>query len=92
MSTIAEINRNELLIAPEPAGKCLTAAGSSLPAGTMPPSLRRNRLAVGLLFFLHGLCFASWASRIPTIQEDLHLTASALGAVLFALPAGFFVS
>ena len=56
------------------------------------PQLRMNRVAVSVMFFLHGLCFASWASRIPSIQESLHLTSSMLGAILFALPGGFFVS
>jgi len=51
-----------------------------------------HRVAVGAIFFMHGLCFASWASRIPTIQENLNLTAAALGTVLFALPVGFFIS
>jgi MFS family permease len=41
---------------------------------------------------MHGLCFASWASRIPTIQSGLNLNASALGTILFALPLGFFIS
>lgn len=55
-------------------------------------TLRLNRVAVSAIFFMHGLCFASWASRIPSIQEKLNLSASALGAILFALPVGFFVS
>jgi MFS family permease len=54
--------------------------------------MRLNRVAVSTIFFMHGLCFASWASRIPSIQQNLHLTSSALGAILFALPVGFFVS
>jgi len=52
------------------------------------PELRRNRLALAFFFFLSGLRFASWASRIPDIQSNLHLSAAALGSVLFALPAG----
>jgi MFS family permease len=56
------------------------------------PTIRMNRIAVSVMFFLHGLCFASWAARIPSIQENLHLTSSTLGAVLFALPTGFFLS
>lgn len=52
----------------------------------------KNRIAVGVIFFMHGLCFASWASRIPTLQENLELSSSGLGAVLFALPIGFFIS
>lgn len=54
--------------------------------------VRLNRISVSVMFFLHGLCFSSWAARIPSIQEKLHLTSSTLGAVLFALPAGFFLS
>ena len=88
ISTIAEIKRKELLVAPDR----VVARTESSGKGTVQASLRQNRAAVGLVFFLHGLCFASWASRIPTIQANLHLTSSALGAALFALPAGFFVS
>ena len=49
---------------------------------------RVYRLAVGCLFFLQGLCFASWASRIPSIQQKLNLSDASLGMVLFALPVG----
>src|SRR5690606_38771770 len=37
-------------------------------------------------------CFASWASRIPSIQQNLGLSESALGGVLFSLPIGLFLS
>ncbi|WP_026464757.1 MFS transporter [Adhaeribacter aquaticus] len=50
------------------------------------------RIAVGSLFFLLGLCFASWASRIPTIQHNLKLNESQLGAILFSIPIGSLVS
>ncbi|RPE09585.1 MFS transporter [Chitinophaga lutea] len=50
------------------------------------------RLAVSAFFFLNGLCFASWASRIPAIQASLHLTEAALGAVLFCIPVGSLAS
>jgi MFS family permease len=55
-------------------------------------SRQANRRSVSIFFFLHGLCFASWASRIPTIQSTLNLSASSLGTILFALPLGFFIS
>ncbi|WP_028979431.1 MFS transporter [Sporocytophaga myxococcoides] len=51
-----------------------------------------QRIAVGSLFFLHGLCFSTWASRIPDIQQKLKLTEASLGMVLFALPAGLLAS
>ncbi|WP_114783305.1 MFS transporter [Botryobacter ruber] len=59
---------------------------------TTIPSRRAHRLAVGSFFFLQGLCFASWGSRIPTIQQQLGLTETELGMVLFALPLGQILS
>lgn len=44
------------------------------------------------MFFMTGLCFASWASRIATIQQNLHLSDAGLGGVLFALPVGLMCS
>ncbi|GAB3323327.1 MFS transporter [Larkinella ripae] len=51
-----------------------------------------RRIAVGALFFLQGLSFASWASRIPSIQQTLGLSDAELGGVLLALPAGLMLS
>lgn len=59
---------------------------------TLERSRRVYRTAVSCLFFLQGLCFASWASRIPSIQQSLRLTDAGLGAVLFALPAGSLIA
>src|SRR3978361_2040034 len=58
------------------------------------PALNRKtlRIAVGVLFFMAGLCFSSWASRIATVQQNLGLTDAALGAVLFSLPVGLMLS
>lgn len=53
---------------------------------------RTTRIAVSALFFLTGLCFSSWASRIPVIQETLHLSEGALGSMLLALPIGSMLS
>src|SRR5882672_11412340 len=53
---------------------------------------RALRLAVGAMFFMAGLCFASWASRIASIQQNLGLSFAALGGVLSALPVGLMCS
>ncbi|CAL1520917.1 MFS transporter [Chitinophaga sp. MM2321] len=53
---------------------------------------RISRIAVSALFFLSGLCFASWASRIPDIQQALGLNDAGLGSVLLALPVGSIIS
>lgn len=50
--------------------------------------LTRIRWAVSLFYFGMGLCFSSWASRIPIIKADLHLSDGQLGTILFALPIG----
>ena len=51
-------------------------------------SLRRTRIAVSLFYFGQGISFASWASRIPDIKHNLHLSDAALGSILLALPLG----
>ncbi|MEO5683143.1 MAG: MFS transporter [Chitinophagaceae bacterium] len=53
---------------------------------------RVYRIAVSAFFFIAGLTFASWASRIPDIKTQLQLSDARLGAVLFALPAGLMTS
>src|SRR5882672_7818333 len=56
------------------------------------PAHRIHRIAVSSFFFLAGLCFSSWASRIPDIRLRLHLDNAGLGAVLLGLPAGLLTS
>lgn len=52
-------------------------------------SLKRSiRLGVVAFFFAQGLCFSSWASRIPDIKNMLGLSDAGLGSILFALPLG----
>jgi len=53
---------------------------------------RTYRLAVGALFFIQGICFASWASRIPAVQQRMGLSDTELGLVLFAIPVGLMIS
>ena len=58
---------------------------------SLPPR-RLHRIAVSAFFFLAGLCFSSWASRIPNIQQKLHLDNASLGGVLLGLPVGLMTS
>ena len=58
---------------------------------SLPPQ-RKHRLAVSAYFFLAGLCFSSWTSRIPDIQQKLHLDNASLGGVLLGLPIGLMTS
>ncbi len=57
----------------------------------LTPGKKRIRIAVALVYFCMGICFASWASRIPDIKSSLHLNDGMLGSILFALPVGQFL-
>jgi MFS family permease len=56
------------------------------------PQRRKHRIAISCFFFLAGICFFSWASRIPDIQTRLKLSNAALGGVLLCLPVGLLIS
>ena len=56
------------------------------------PERRIHRIAVSSFSFLAGICFASWASRIPDIQAKLQLNSAALGGILLCLPIGLLTS
>src|ERR1700722_14402318 len=59
----------------------------------MPLVQRRlYRISVSSFFFLAGICFASWASRIPEIQSKLQLNSAAMGGILLCLPIGLLTS
>lgn len=53
---------------------------------------RIYRITVSAFFFVAGLTFSTWASRIPDIKEKLQLSDAALGTILFALPVGLLTS
>ncbi|RYC14708.1 MFS transporter [Nocardioides zhouii] len=56
------------------------------------PELTSARNAVGLTFFLNGLVFASWVSRIPEVRSSFDLTNGQLGLVLLAIAVGSVVA
>lgn len=50
--------------------------------------LARKRVAVAAYYFVPGLVFASWASRISDVKHLLHLNNGQLGSILLAIPLG----
>jgi MFS family permease len=60
---------------------------ATTPAKTSEPPARA-RFAVALCFFLNGVLFATWVSRIPVIQTSLGMSHAVLGLVLFGLALG----
>lgn len=51
-------------------------------------ALQRTRLAVFFFYIVQGICFASWASRIPTIKGDLAIGDGTWGTILLMLSIG----
>ncbi len=56
------------------------------------PDTRRAAIAVFASFGQGGFVFSSWASRIPEVRDDLHLSVGSLGLVLMAVALGSTVS
>ena len=56
------------------------------------PDLTAARNAVGLTFFLNGLVFASWVSRIPEARSRFDLTNGQLGLLLLSIAVGSLVA
>lgn len=52
----------------------------------------RQRFFLSAYFFLSGVCFASWASRIPTIKTDFGYNEAELGTLLLAMPISSLIS
>ena len=50
------------------------------------------RLATTVFFFISGFGYSSWASRIPAIKAQLHLSEAEFGTVLFAFPIGLMLT
>jgi MFS family permease len=57
-----------------------------------PKSPRQLRIGAAIYFFISGFGYSTWASRIPTIKQQLHLNNAQLGTVLFALPVGLMLT
>ena len=57
-----------------------------------PKSPKSSRIAAATFFFISGFGYTTWASRIPSIQRDLHLNEAQLGIALFALPVGLLAT
>jgi MFS family permease len=53
--------------------------------------LSKRRTALGSMFFFIGLCFSTWAARIPDIQSKFQLSEGQLGTLLLFLPLGSMI-
>ncbi len=54
-------------------------------------SNQARRAILSGYFFFTGICFASWASRIPDIKLSLGLSDAQFGGMLLFLPLGSFI-
>lgn len=52
---------------------------------------QKQRIALSSYFFLSGICFSTFASRIPTIKAIFNLTEGDLGSLLMIMPASAII-
>jgi MFS family permease len=49
-------------------------------------SKNTHRFYLNIFFFISGVCFATWTSRIPTLTEKFQLNHAELGTILIFMP------
>jgi len=54
--------------------------------------IRRDRIAISLIFAVHGTVEGTYASRLPWIADHVHATPGVLGAAMIAPTAGALLS
>ncbi|MDT0645668.1 MFS transporter [Zunongwangia sp. F260] len=52
---------------------------------------RKQRIALSIYFFFAGVCFSTWASRIPTIKSSFNLNEAELGNLLLTMPVSSLI-
>ncbi len=63
-----------------------------IPDSLVSQTRKNARISISTFFFISGFGFSTWASRIPAIQQQLHLNEAQLGGVLLALPVGLMMT
>jgi len=51
----------------------------------------KQRVSLSMFFFLTGFCFASWASRIPSIKTNFDFNEAELGNLLLVMPVSSLI-
>jgi MFS family permease len=54
-------------------------------------SKNTHRFYLSIFFFLSGVCFSTWTSRIPTIKETFQLNDAQLGTILLFMPVSSLI-
>lgn len=65
-----------------------TLSTSQIDRSALRVPVPKTITAVSVFFFIQGVVFGSWASRIPDLKQHLNLGDGALGTILFMLPMG----
>jgi MFS family permease len=67
-------------------------ASSLVASATAPERLGAARIGLAGVFFINGALFGNWASRIPTIKEQVNAGPGALGLALLGIAVGALIS
>ncbi|MGL1885075.1 MAG: MFS transporter [Reichenbachiella sp.] len=55
-------------------------------------TLKKNRIAVSLIFLVNGMLYASWTSRMPELKDLMQVSNAALGTLLFSIALGAVIA
>jgi MFS family permease len=55
-------------------------------------NVQAARIAIGTMFFINGGAVATWAARIPAVQDKLHLDTGPLGIALLSMAVGALIA
>ncbi|HEY9758697.1 MAG TPA: MFS transporter [Oculatellaceae cyanobacterium] len=55
-------------------------------------NVQAARAAIGTMFFINGGAVATWAARIPAVQDKLHLDTGPLGIALLSMGVGALIA
>lgn len=65
-----------------------TPAPQTILADQLPARTEQARRAIGAIFLLNGVLFATWAVNIPGVRDALHLSQGQVGIVLLCFGLG----
>jgi hypothetical protein len=65
-----------------------TEMAVTVPYAAPGSEVRRGRVAVSLIFAVHGVISGTFAARVPWIQNNIHASPGVLGAALITETAG----
>ena len=65
---------------------------ATLPLNVSLPRARSARTATSAIFFANGMVIATWVVRVPSVRDDLNLSAASVGVALLGMAVGSLIA